>query len=763
MKSLSSPLLVIVTLASMRFCMGADPPPALYIKTNANAWVQTEAIPDPRPGVDFQHYLLEQLGVDFDYIMRNYAESNMQVFIGPGEFDTKGVWDGSLERATNQPGFRIPTGCGMTGYTVPNCTPSGQAPFGLTNLPQPCNQTTLKLTDVRSGAIENVVLMTSLTSSNPLANIGITNLNIDCNGGTLTTNKGEPLRIMAVWLVGVGDIHVVGVNAYGATQPDIVENDNTDESFVIQVDTQTGLLSSSNLIKNCSVRGFHNPTGWGKCSGINLNQRQSDTNWITGTVEGCYVELGGHGGEFSYNGARMYGCVFKNNTSKSAARGFNNDSQPNLCVSFKDNVFEVPSGSYGFYLPYSTAWSRFTGNRFTAYGNPASSGIFATGPCICEGTDYLGSEELLIDANHFFKGDTQETLALDLYGNNGTNVWTLPSNVALENNNVQDGLNNHAPSGLGYMCQNWYTDSSGYRQGLLDDIEGFPANHPNWGWRFTSVRQDFDQSGTLDFLLQDSSSNLKTWLMDGLTPTEGTIHPNLPDFPGWSVVAAADIDRDGRSDVFLQHTSRQLGYWTLDRAGPDSHEAVLLESGCLTNADYNTSLYIPSGWSIAGSADFDGNGHADLLLQSDAGEVGIWYMSEHTRTNATLTTPYAAYPWRAIASGDFDSDGKADILFQERSTDPVWRSSLAVWLMDNACRKTNYFVNPQKPPSTNWLAVAAGDFINSDGTNQTDIAFQDLGDNGKLKIWAMAGISAKATNNIVNQTMPTGYSVIGPR
>jgi hypothetical protein len=117
MKSISSPALILITFASAISCMGADPPPALYIKPNSNAWVHTDAILDPRTGVDLQHYILESPGVDFDYLIRSYAETNMQVYIGPGIFETKGVWNGDLGRATNGPGFRVPTGCGITGYT----------------------------------------------------------------------------------------------------------------------------------------------------------------------------------------------------------------------------------------------------------------------------------------------------------------------------------------------------------------------------------------------------------------------------------------------------------------------------------------------------------------------------------------------------------------------------------------------------------------------------------------------------------------------
>jgi len=33
---------------------------------------------------------------------------------------------------------------------------------------------------------------------------------------------------------------------------------------------------------------------------------------------------------------------------------------------------------------------------------------------------------------------------------------------------------------------------------------------------------------------------------------------------------------------------------------------------------------VPASWHIAGTGDFDGNGHADILWRNDNGAVSIW-------------------------------------------------------------------------------------------------------------------------------------------
>jgi hypothetical protein len=86
----------------------------------------------------------------------------------------------------------------------------------------------------------------------------------------------------------------------------------------------------------------------------------------------------------------------------------------------------------------------------------------------------------------------------------------------------------------------------------------------------------------------------------------------------------------------------------------------------------------PNAWQIAGVADIDGDGHPDLVWQDPAtGMSQVWLMG-----GAQGTTPIAAAvlsaanAWRIAGAADFDGDGRAEIIWQ----DPVTGTS-QVWLV----------------------------------------------------------------------------------
>src|SRR5690349_3440483 len=111
----------------------------------------------------------------FDWIMRNAVGPYTNVFIGPGIFATRGVWNGSWGRgddATDRQhnkGFRVQDGCKITGT------------FNGINPP-----TTLKLMEVVS--TENTIMCPTTDFTKAYEYISITNLILDCNAPTLTTN-----------------------------------------------------------------------------------------------------------------------------------------------------------------------------------------------------------------------------------------------------------------------------------------------------------------------------------------------------------------------------------------------------------------------------------------------------------------------------------------------------------------------------------------------------------------------------------------------
>src|SRR5438552_17962229 len=78
-------------------------------------------------------------------------------------------------------------------------------------------------------------------------------------------------------------------------------------------------------------------------------------------------------------------------------------------------------------------------------------------------------------------------------------------------------------------------------------------------------------------------------------------------------------------------------------------------------------------------ADFDGDGHPDLLWRHRvSGATVIWFLNGVTITNAVASTG-AGLRWEVGATGDLNGDGRADI---------VWRNTVTgddvVWFMNGA-------------------------------------------------------------------------------
>jgi hypothetical protein len=184
-------------------------------------------------------------------------------------------------------------------------------------------------------------------------------------------------------------------------------------------------------------------------------------------------------------------------------------------------------------------------------------------------------------------------------------------------------------------------------------------------------------------------------------------------------------DGDGHADVLLQSNSGAVSIW--DNGIPSTASTIA------------TSM--PSTWHLAGIADFDGNGKTDILWTSDSGSVAIWDNSVIGHTIAT-NMPSS---WHVVGTGDFDGNGKSDILWQNDS------GAVAIW--DNG-QIGHTVAGPGSMLPANERVVGTGDF---DGNGKTDILWQNSA-NGALTIWNN-GQPAGATT--IATSMPSSWHVAG--
>jgi hypothetical protein len=214
--------------------------------------------------------------------------------------------------------------------------------------------------------------------------------------------------------------------------------------------------------------------------------------------------------------------------------------------------------------------------------------------------------------------------------------------------------------------QTWFL---GGAQGTMV-IGGLDLNPSPNSWRIAGIA-DFDGDGHPDVVWQDpESGGAQVWFLTGARGATYTgAAAALSGASTWRIAAVADFDGDGHPDLVWQNPATgdsQVWFMTGAQSATISGSAAL--SG-------------PNTWQIVGAADFDGNGHADLVWQDPAtGASQVWLMDGAQGTtiigSAPLSGPNA---WRIGRVMDFNGDGHPDLVWQE----PVTGMSQA-WLFGGA-------------------------------------------------------------------------------
>jgi hypothetical protein len=85
-------------------------------------------------------------------------------------------------------------------------------------------------------------------------------------------------------------------------------------------------------------------------------------------------------------------------------------------------------------------------------------------------------------------------------------------------------------------------------------------------------------------------------------------------------------------------------------------------------------------WGVIDSADYDGNGQSDLLwrdLSLDGqGSAGVWHLTNSLKLSGDSLDLNLGLDHAVLGSADYDGDGSADLLVFDPST-----RELTLWLM----------------------------------------------------------------------------------
>jgi hypothetical protein len=277
------------------------------------------------------------------------------------------------------------------------------------------------------------------------------------------------------------------------------------------------------------------------------------------------------------------------------------------------------------------------------------------------------------------------------------------------------------------------------------DISGTNSGWQQMGtWSVVQIRSDFNNDGHPDVVFQSPSTGAATvYFLDGAQGT--TLLGSSPITTGnsWHIAAVADFNGDGHPDLVWQDpVTGESQIWFM--GGADG--TTFLSSVLLTES--NT-------WRIAAAADFNLDGHPDLVwLDPVSGHAQVWYLAGSQgaslmgAANLTLTNT-----WHIVGAMDFNQDGHPDVVWQ----DPVSGDS-QIWYLGGS-QGNIVTAAAQLTTQESWDIVAVADF-NLDG--HPDIVWQNPM-TGASQVWLLNG--AQGTNILGTSALSSSISlnIVAPR
>jgi uncharacterized repeat protein (TIGR01451 family) len=194
------------------------------------------------------------------------------------------------------------------------------------------------------------------------------------------------------------------------------------------------------------------------------------------------------------------------------------------------------------------------------------------------------------------------------------------------------------------------------------------------GWTVVGLA-DFNGDGSPDLVWQnDMTRQVFVWYLSGPIGNNfiGSTYLAVTGMSGWSVVSVADVNGDGSPDLVWQNdTTGQVFVWYM--------------GGLLGNQFLGSTFLAPTGmgtgWTVVGMADFNSDGKPDIVWQNaSTGQVFVWYMGGalgNQFLGSTFLAPTGmGAGWSIVGTADFNGDGKPDLVWQNATTRQVF-----IWYM----------------------------------------------------------------------------------
>lgn len=209
-------------------------------------------------------------------------------------------------------------------------------------------------------------------------------------------------------------------------------------------------------------------------------------------------------------------------------------------------------------------------------------------------------------------------------------------------------------------------------------------------------------------------------------------------YPGGSCAtpepARFDFNADGRSDILWRHATTGENYlYTMN--GQQVMSSTLLN-------------VLPTGWSVAGTGDTDGDLGADIIWRNGT-EVYLYRMYGNSIIDRGYVTILGDVNWRIVGVADFNGDNKDDILWRHDVTGENY-----LYLMNGLAITSANFI--PGVPDLNWTIAAVADFS---GDGKADIFWRHAV-TGQNYMWLMNGFT-QTSSTFVNTVSDLGWQVAG--
>ena len=231
----------------------------------------------------------------------------------------------------------------------------------------------------------------------------------------------------------------------------------------------------------------------------------------------------------------------------------------------------------------------------------------------------------------------------------------------------------------------------------------------------------FDFDGYSDIIWHnDTTGEVAAWFLDLAQFTTAAIITD--DLPtGWRVAGTADFNRDGQLDLFVRS---ELG---------GENEIWLMNN--INRIDRHPVISAPPEFKIAGTGDFNNDGFADLLWRDPArNQTVAWYMDGvNFGDDVGWLTARSRFSWDLAATGDFNNDGNTDIVWRDR-----FNGKNTIWLMNGLNLLESIEIKAQ--PDLDYQLAGTGSF---NLLGNTDLIWRHA--NGENTIWLMKGTDYEST------------------